>query len=70
MPMSIGPGADFWQALGWHPEPEQLNQLNQLQTLLRDWNGRVNLTRLVEGLGVSGGLRAPHSVQWELRAVT
>ena len=49
MPMSIGPGADFWQALGWHPEPEQLNQLNQLQTLLRDWNGRVNLTRLVEG---------------------
>ncbi len=49
MPISIGPGADFWQALGWHPQPEQLRQLNQLQELLREWNGRVNLTRLVEG---------------------
>ena len=49
MPISIGPGPDFWQALGWHPQPEQLSQLNQLQGLLREWNGRVNLTRLVEG---------------------
>ena len=43
------PDADFWQALGWQPQPRQLQQLCQLQHLLRSWNQRLNLTRLVEG---------------------
>ncbi len=43
------PAADFWQALGWQPQPRQLQQLCQLQHLLRSWNQRLNLTRLVEG---------------------
>jgi len=38
-----------WAALGWHPDPGQLQQLLALQTELRQWNSRVNLTRLVEG---------------------
>ena len=48
MPDSL-PGAAFWEALGWPPEPAQLGQLRALQDLLRSWNSRVNLTRLVEG---------------------
>ena len=48
MPDSL-PGAAFWEALGWTPEPAQLGQLKALQDLLRSWNSRVNLTRLVEG---------------------
>ena len=48
MPDSL-PGAAFWEALGWIPEPAQLDQLKALQDLLRSWNSRVNLTRLVEG---------------------
>ena len=48
MPDSL-PGAAFWEALGWTPEPAQLDQLKALQDLLRSWNGRGNLTRLVEG---------------------
>ena len=48
MPDSL-PGAAFWEALGWTPEPAQLDQLKALQDLLRSWNSRVNLTRLVEG---------------------
>ena len=43
------PGAAFWELLGWTPEPAQLDQLKALQDLLRSWNSRVNLTRLVEG---------------------
>ena len=43
------PDAEFWQALGWQPQPHQLRQLCQLQHLLRGWNQRLNLTRLVEG---------------------
>ena len=43
------PGAAFWEALGWTPEPSQLDQLKALQDQLRSWNSRVNLTRLVEG---------------------
>ena len=46
MPDSL-PGAAFWEALGWTPEPAQLGQLKALQDLLRSWNSRVNLTRLV-----------------------
>ena len=43
------PGDALWQALGWQPSAAQLQQLNQLQEELRQWNSRVNLTRLVEG---------------------
>ena len=43
------PDAGLWQALGWQPQPRQLQQLCQLQQLLRSWNQRLNLTRLVEG---------------------
>ncbi|MEA5413486.1 RsmG family class I SAM-dependent methyltransferase, partial [Synechococcus sp. BA-120 BA3] len=41
--------AGLWQALGWTPTDEQLAALVALQEQLRLWNGRVNLTRLVEG---------------------
>jgi 16S rRNA (guanine527-N7)-methyltransferase len=43
------PGEPLWEALGWRPSPEQLHQLIALQQQLREWNGRLNLTRLVEG---------------------
>ncbi len=43
------PGAAFWEALDWTPGPSQLEQLKALQDHLRNWNNRVNLTRLVEG---------------------
>ena len=43
------PSEALWQALGWQPSPEQLQQFMQLQQELRQWNSRVNLTRLVEG---------------------
>ena len=42
-------GAALWQALGWHPDAGQLDRFRQLQELLRRWNERLNLTRLVEG---------------------
>ena len=41
-------GPDLWQCLGWQPNDTQLSQLKELQALLRHWNSRVNLTRLVE----------------------
>ncbi|MEB3266229.1 MAG: 16S rRNA (guanine(527)-N(7))-methyltransferase RsmG [Cyanobacteriota bacterium] len=48
------PGADdptdgLWQALGWRPDGDQLQRLQALQEQLRQWNSRLNLTRLVEG---------------------
>ena len=43
------PGPALWQALGWHPSTQQLEQFHQLQAELRLWNSRLNLTRLVEG---------------------
>ncbi|BBL85951.1 putative glucose inhibited division protein B (chromatophore) [Paulinella micropora] len=43
------PTNDFWNALGWQPLPEQLEQFKLLQALLEDWNKHVNLTRLVSG---------------------
>ena len=39
----------LWEALHWRPSDEQLQGFVQLQDVLRDWNSRVNLTRLVEG---------------------
>lgn len=46
-----GPAPDgaFWEALEWQPSPDQLQQFIELQKLLREWNSRVNLTRLVDG---------------------
>ncbi len=41
-------GPDLWQCLGWQPKDSQLLQLKELQSLLRHWNSKVNLTRLVE----------------------
>jgi 16S rRNA (guanine527-N7)-methyltransferase len=43
------PSPELWQALGWEPAPQQLEQLLALQLQLREWNARLNLTRLVEG---------------------
>ncbi|MEB3167875.1 MAG: 16S rRNA (guanine(527)-N(7))-methyltransferase RsmG [Cyanobium sp.] len=43
------PDRAFWDQLGWQPSSHQLGQLVALQQLLRHWNQRVNLTRLVEG---------------------
>ena len=48
-PPSSDPDPGLWAYLGWEPLGEQLAQLVALQNLLRQWNGRVNLTRLVEG---------------------
>jgi 16S rRNA (guanine527-N7)-methyltransferase len=47
-PSSEAPQA-LWQQLGWQPDPGQLQQLVMLQQQLRQWNSRLNLTRLVEG---------------------
>ena len=38
-----------WELLGWQPAAAQVEQFERLQQLLRHWNSRVNLTRLVEG---------------------
>jgi 16S rRNA (guanine527-N7)-methyltransferase len=43
------PLAELWPTLGWQPAPQQLERFQHLQDLLRHWNGRLNLTRLVEG---------------------
>ena len=47
--IDAAPSPALWQALGWRPAPPQLALLEALQQQLREWNGRVNLTRLVEG---------------------
>ena len=47
--VETGPSEDLWNALAWRPDHDQLKQFNDLQTLLREWNERVNLTRLVDG---------------------
>jgi len=43
------PLTEIWRTLGWQPAPQQVESFQQLQDLLRHWNGRLNLTRLVEG---------------------
>lgn len=48
-PSGPPPHPDLWHSLGWTPEPDQLAQLMALNHQLRDWNQRVNLTRLVQG---------------------
>ena len=51
--MALSPASDgqhaLWQRLGWQPSDQQQHQLEHLQDLLRQWNSRLNLTRLVEG---------------------
>ncbi|MEB3243672.1 MAG: 16S rRNA (guanine(527)-N(7))-methyltransferase RsmG [Cyanobacteriota bacterium] len=41
--------APLWEGLGWRPDGQQWEQFRLLQEQLRLWNGRLNLTRLVEG---------------------
>jgi 16S rRNA (guanine527-N7)-methyltransferase len=43
------PEPGLWHSLGWTPQPDQLAALMALQEQLRQWNSRVNLSRLVEG---------------------
>ncbi|MCS5706118.1 16S rRNA (guanine(527)-N(7))-methyltransferase RsmG [Synechococcus sp. FGCU-3] len=43
------PTPALWEALGWTPSEAQQTLFSQLQEQLREWNARVNLTRLVEG---------------------
>ena len=38
-----------WHEINWEPSKAQLYQFNQLQKLLREWNKKSNLTRLVDG---------------------
>ena len=38
-----------WKELKWEPTKKQLTQFIQLQELLREWNKKSNLTRLVDG---------------------
>ncbi len=38
-----------WNQLKWEPTKKQLAQFLQLQELLREWNKKTNLTRLVDG---------------------
>jgi len=40
---------EFWKQLQWEPSLKQLNQFIELQELIRNWNKKVNLTRLIEG---------------------
>tara|TARA_Y100001968_G_C19277319_1_gene677415 strand:- start:221 stop:967 length:747 start_codon:yes stop_codon:yes gene_type:complete len=39
----------IWNELKWEPSETQLSQFIQLQKLLKEWNKKVNLTRLVDG---------------------
>ena len=39
----------IWNDLQWTPNKQQLAQFIQLQELLKEWNKRINLTRLVDG---------------------
>ncbi|MCP9849166.1 16S rRNA (guanine(527)-N(7))-methyltransferase RsmG [Cyanobium sp. Morenito 9A2] len=48
-PPASEPHPGLWEALGWRPDPQQWTLFQQLQQELRHWNGRLNLTRLVEG---------------------
>ena len=39
----------IWDELNWEPTKKQIAQFIQLQELLREWNKKKNLTRLVDG---------------------
>ena len=38
-----------WNQIKWKPSKAQLDQFTQLQKLLREWNKRTNITRLIDG---------------------
>ena len=38
-----------WDEIKWEPSKAQLEQFTQLQDLLREWNKKSNLTRLIDG---------------------
>jgi 16S rRNA (guanine527-N7)-methyltransferase len=48
-PPGGAPDSGLWTSLGWSPDPDQLAALEALQEQLRQWNSRLNLSRLVEG---------------------
>ena len=39
----------IWNEIKWEPTQTQLAQFTQFQKLLREWNSKTNLTRLVDG---------------------
>ncbi len=39
----------IWKLINWYPSSDQIEQFIYLQTLLKEWNSKVNLTRLVNG---------------------
>jgi len=39
----------IWNELKWAPSEKQLAQFIHLQELLKEWNKKINLTRLVDG---------------------
>ena len=39
----------IWDKIKWEPTKKQLAQFSQFQELLREWNKRTNLTRLIDG---------------------
>ena len=39
----------IWNEIQWEPTKKQLAQFIQLQDLLKEWNKKTNLTRLVDG---------------------
>ena len=41
-------GCGLWESLAWEPNSIQLEQMICLQTLLTEWNQKVNLTRLLQ----------------------
>ena len=43
------PKNQIWKLLGWQASLYQIEQFIMLQSLLRNWNQRINLTRLIEG---------------------
>ena len=43
------PNPSIWKALDWHPSDQQLKKLITLQELLKGFNQKLNLTRLVNG---------------------
>ena len=48
-PPGGAPDSGLWTSLGWSPDPGQVAALVALQEQLRQWNSRLNLSRLVEG---------------------
>ena len=39
----------IWDEIQWEPNKKQLVQFTQLQKFLKEWNRRINLTRLIDG---------------------